>query len=348
MLGLVAYEGSSDEEDSNEAPPLSPQVQSKKSQPENVALSEPHISDDEDSIVNSSDNLKNLNLSSDTNIFQLPTPTSHDLKPPIQSIKKHGGVKISIPSLDEFDEEEEEEAKPRKAKLMASAKGSSLFSMLPKPRNEFLATPRQLPSRTPVPAKLNKSPATKPNKPNHDEEEDGDNEDETEADFFTIPDKTNSSDDLTVPDKTLEEYMKPLVQTKSSKSNEMLAEPDAPECLVPANTQDANQSDNQQIELNNDVLRKLGARKRKGEELVVREVDASSLLPDATEWTKHLSEETAYRPSHKKHEGPTSQQKRKHHITYLAFQAKANELDLKNQWANNRQSKRTTQSKYGF
>jgi hypothetical protein len=34
----------------------------------------------------------------------------------------------------------------------------------------------------------------------------------------------------------------------------------------------------------------------------------------------YLSEEAEYRSSHKKKDGPTSQQKRKHHITYLAHQ----------------------------
>ncbi|ESO13188.1 hypothetical protein HELRODRAFT_159819 [Helobdella robusta] len=45
---------------------------------------------------------------------------------------------------------------------------------------------------------------------------------------------------------------------------------------------------------------------------------------------------------------PTSQQKRKHQITYLAHQAKEREFELKNQWAENRFNKRQTQSKYGF
>jgi hypothetical protein len=38
------------------------------------------------------------------------------------------------------------------------------------------------------------------------------------------------------------------------------------------------------------------------------------------DYQKALSEETEYRSSHKKKDGPTSQQKRKHHITYLAHQ----------------------------
>lgn len=40
--------------------------------------------------------------------------------------------------------------------------------------------------------------------------------------------------------------------------------------------------------------------------------------------------------------------KKKHQITYLAAQAKAREVELKNQWAQNKASKRQTQAKYGF
>lgn len=35
-------------------------------------------------------------------------------------------------------------------------------------------------------------------------------------------------------------------------------------------------------------------------------------------------------------------------LIYFLFQAKANEAELQNQWANNRMTKRQTQSKYGF
>lgn len=35
---------------------------------------------------------------------------------------------------------------------------------------------------------------------------------------------------------------------------------------------------------------------------------------------KQLTEEVNYRPSHKKFHGPSSLQKRKHQITYLAYQ----------------------------
>uniref|UniRef100_A0A8D8RZT3 Proline-rich protein PRCC n=2 Tax=Cacopsylla melanoneura TaxID=428564 RepID=A0A8D8RZT3_9HEMI len=398
MLGLVAYEGSSDEEDNSdteETPPTPNKPNESKGSPnpssntksksyisdkeDSVCLpsssstdkpsEEPHISDDEDPIGNS---LESLQVSSSTKVFHnLPAPTSHSIinSVPIAKPKAKGsGVKISIPSLDEFDEEEEvEEDKPRKIKLAASVKGSGLFSLLPKPRHEFLATPRQLPprivaptgSKAPtslVPRQLQgKHSVSKSNKPVLIEDDCHSDDDEGEAgDFFTIPDKKPEPDETTVCDKTMEEYLKPIVPKKTTNSEpQQLHIPSEVSELDEAGTSGlvmgpALPSESSEIELNNDVLRKLGARKRKGEDLIVREVNASSLMPDSREWLAQLSEETTYRPSHKKHDGPTSQQKRKHQITYLAFQAKANELDLKNQWANNRQTKRQTQSKYGF
>lgn len=81
------------------------------------------------------------------------------------------------------------------------------------------------------------------------------------------------------------------------------------------------------------------------------DVKGSELMPDPKEWLiKQLSEEQPKMRSHshKKNDGPTTQQRRKHQITYLAFQAKESELELKNQWAQNRVSRKQTQSKYGF
>ncbi|KAI5744874.1 hypothetical protein M8J76_006051 [Diaphorina citri] len=322
MLGLVSYEGSSDEEDSKD---------------EQSDL--PHISDEGDEdfrLTNSNQVLLK------SNVFHLPAPTSHTLKPPL----KNKSVKISIPSLDEFDEEDGETNKPRKAKLTASLKGSGLFSVLPKPRHEFLATPRQMCSSTcPLTPQNIKSKAKTTNPSDPDEHHF--DEKKEEENFFTIPDRKSDTLEV-VADKTIEEYLKPIVQheTKASKcsNHEDIA------CISHTEIEMPCHASSTPIELNNDVLRKLGGRKRKGEDLIVKDVDGNSLVPDSQQWlTKQLSTETTYRPSHNsKHDGPTSQQKRKHQITYLAFQAKANELDLKNQWANNRQSKRQTQSKYGF
>lgn len=50
----------------------------------------------------------------------------------------------------------------------------------------------------------------------------------------------------------------------------------------------------------------------------------------------------------KKGDQPTGQQRRKHQITYLIHQAKERELELKNNWADNKMTRRQTQAKYGF
>jgi proline-rich protein PRCC len=55
------------------------------------------------------------------------------------------------------------------------------------------------------------------------------------------------------------------------------------------------------------------------EEIHFIDVNADDFISTA-DYQKALSEETEYRSSHKKKDGPTSQQKRKHHITYLAHQ----------------------------
>lgn len=67
-----------------------------------------------------------------------------------------------------------------------------------------------------------------------------------------------------------------------------------------------------------------------------------------TAYQKSFSEESSYTSSHKKKDGPTSQQKRKHQITYLAHQAKERELELKNAWSQGKMTKKQTQAKYGF
>lgn len=116
------------------------------------------------------------------------------------------------------------------------------------------------------------------------------------------------------------------------------------ESFIPFNQED--------IQLDETALQQLcGRRERqKNAEFQVIDVSGDAILPDAREWmTKQLTEEQNTNiQSHKKKDGPTTQQRRKHQITYLAFQAKEHELELKNQWANNRMSRKQTQAKYGF
>lgn len=94
--------------------------------------------------------------------------------------------------------------------------------------------------------------------------------------------------------------------------------------------------------------RKAKGKGNKKKDIEIVDINAADIMPDPREWmTKSLTEEQPIAPCAKGEE-PSLQQRRKHQITYLAYQAKLNEQELKNQWAQNRISRKQTQAKYGF
>lgn len=98
-------------------------------------------------------------------------------------------------------------------------------------------------------------------------------------------------------------------------------------------------------------MRLQGKRNRGKEEVKFLEIKGDDQLSGNQQWmTKSMTEEKQNRQSFSKKKGeqPTGQQRRKHQITYLIHQAKERELELKNNWAENKLSRRQTQAKYGF
>ncbi|XP_051175106.1 proline-rich protein PRCC [Leptopilina boulardi] len=91
--------------------------------------------------------------------------------------------------------------------------------------------------------------------------------------------------------------------------------------------------------------------KRKNKEfhdVDIIDINGEDIKPDERDWmVKALTEEPVTRPI-SQGAGPSGQSKKKHQITYLAHQAKAMEVELKNQWAQNKLTRQQTQSKYGF
>jgi len=94
---------------------------------------------------------------------------------------------------------------------------------------------------------------------------------------------------------------------------------------------------------------KRGIKRKEIDEADVIEINGEDIKPDEREWlVKALTEESVHRPVSMQSGGVNSQSKKKHQITYLAHQAKAMELELKNQWSQNRMARKQTKSKYGF
>lgn len=94
---------------------------------------------------------------------------------------------------------------------------------------------------------------------------------------------------------------------------------------------------------------KRGIKRKEINEADIIEINGEDIKPDEREWlVKALTEESVHRPVSMQSGGVNSQSKKKHQITYLAHQAKAMELELKNQWSQNRMARKQTKSKYGF
>lgn len=91
-------------------------------------------------------------------------------------------------------------------------------------------------------------------------------------------------------------------------------------------------------------------RRKREENIQVVDISSAEVLPSREEWMRTaLASSTAYQPTGVLvDEEPVAGTRRKHQITYLAHKAKANEAELQAMWSANRQTRKATQSKYGF
>ncbi|XP_071440624.1 proline-rich protein PRCC [Hetaerina americana] len=280
-------------------------------------------------------------------------------------------VKITLPSLSEFIEDDEE-SKPKK--LKPSSKGSGLFALLPAPKNLVVKEnnrkliPRVVskpPPKTSVPVHANKKNKAEAliNYPDSGEES---GEEEKQIDFFSL---SSSARETVCPNPTadfpneilnINQIENPLTEVGTSSTYSETLPSSSIHVLSPQKTAEhadatalpeASNEEND-LQLDDDAIHRLCGRRGRDEIIDAQVIDVcgETHLPDPKEWlTKQFTEEQETRShSHRKRDGPTTQQRRKHQITYLAFQAKERELELKNQWAQNKMSRKQTQAKYGF
>lgn len=97
-----------------------------------------------------------------------------------------------------------------------------------------------------------------------------------------------------------------------------------------------------------EALKALQGSKRRHEEVNIIDVHADQIHGGSDEYLRNLTKEDVYASKKPKGALPRSQEKRKHQITYLAFQAKEREMQLRQSWAESRATKQQTQSRYGF
>lgn len=289
------------------------------------------------------------------------------LNKPSNNPKAKEAIKITIPSLSEFTEEDEDEPK-RAPKKFKTSSTSALFSVLPPPKNNSVKEAK----RTLIPDSVFKKKAQTQVKPNPSVvkplkakvkpivEDDDDKIDHGPSlmfshDFLNSNNSNDESDTAPVVVNKIETEqfdIPDLQQTDWERGDIEVTQFDIIDNPTVHSVDQIPLPPPPELELDDKALEVLMGKKRKREQIPLEVIDISGkdIMPDSREWLlkQFQEDQPAGPPTSAKGGGFSANSKRKHQITYLAYQAKAQELELKNQWAQNRMTRKQTQQKYGF
>ncbi|KAJ8955311.1 hypothetical protein NQ314_006899 [Rhamnusium bicolor] len=230
-------------------------------------------------------------------------------------------VKITIPSLSQFTDIEEGE--PQVKKLKSSSKGSGLISILPPVKGTITTTKTFVPNVITVKKKNINSDTTNSTGTS------------TRAKCY-MPE--------TFDDEMWEKVCGRPKHSPKPKQIIQELEETPQECI------DIAPEPEQPYEgLDNKAFKELvGRSKRPIGNIKLIDVNEEEILPEKDLWmTKSLTDpEMAPKPQIEEPVDPT--RRKKHHITYLAQQAKANEQELQNAWSASKNNRMATRAKYGF
>lgn len=292
----------------------------------------------------------------------------------------NGRIQITVPQLlaqVESDDSEDEEERQRK-KFKRSDQGSRLISMLPKPKQ--MSSNSALSSSGPSAAAASKSsltsliPASVANrsknpisdKPSPSSSNKGSSSEKqpsgSSSFFFTNEDDDDDDeDDFKIP--TFEDQIKPSDFSTFNSASQAAPDVDAPvfgpakpvsSAILTDSLYSPIENEPVMLDPNQDVTYKKFIASKFGDESAAADIkfvdfDMSKHLSQNTDWLKNITVEKEDRDEEES-EGntPNSTARRKNQITFLAYQAKKRETELKNQWAQNRVAKNQTRAKYGF
>lgn len=305
--------------------------------------------------INNKNNNDDQPLSAGGLFSSLPTPKqpvfnvieeeNDDILKKAEQIKKTAKkepVKIAIPALSGYNSDEEDA--PKKI-AKAPIKATGLFAVLPAPKCKLPEKNAKFDAK--VVTQKNLVPrAVKNNNKAAKKQVDSDDEDVKDGEhFFSSIFTDNKFTPITTSSVLNNVQVNCAVPVKEqvSKTNQYFAD------LVTNSAKDENETEDTDT-LDENAIKELCGKRRKGnngEDIRVIDINADDVMPDPRDWqTKALTEETPTTVN--KGDEPSLQSRRKHQITYLAYQAKVNEQELKNQWALNRMTRKQTQAKYGF
>nr|CAH7714577.1 unnamed protein product [Callosobruchus chinensis] len=135
---------------------------------------------------------------------------------------------------------------------------------------------------------------------------------------------------------------KPAIITESP-----IIEPEQPMVIEPVNI--APEPEKRYDGLDNQAFKELvGRTKRPIGNIKLIDINEEDVLPEKELWMTKALTDPEMEPK-KEIENPVDPtRRRKHHITYLAQQAKANEQELQNSWSSSKNNRMMSRAKYGF
>lgn len=257
--------------------------------------------------------------------------------------KKSGSslIQISAPSLAELEDTSSDEDEPKHKRSKPSSSGSGLSSLLPKPKSA-LPTPEFKASTSTVKTSVTqlvpdsirlKKPTLPP--PRVTRSKDDDDDGIEIKSFFSMPSTSNTGEQRPEETAVLPSVeIAPKLDKNPPIVHNMPDVPTASSSTIP-------------VDDDYTLKKKIAARfgDETADQISIMDVNVNDHLYQNKEYLKTISLE---QPQEVKGDAPNATAKRKHQITYLAYQAKQRELALKNEWAANKVAKSQTRAKYGF
>ncbi|XP_066148428.1 uncharacterized protein [Euwallacea fornicatus] len=331
-MALVAYDYGSESE---------PEINDNEME---VTIAEPATEQSSTTIISNNLFSKLPSAKSQTSTQIEENDQLEDFIPTVKNIKEKKKVLITIPSLSEFNDIKNDEPARKRAK--ASAKGSGLLGMLPPvqaaPKSSTMFLPNivakrstKKPSTPPQAAKKagiirNKVASVHQSRPGSGSDTDTDSEDITVPEMFD--------------DKMWEKVCgRPKVPKRIPKTQVLL------QLEPPAEFSTAPEPEKPYEGLNNVAFKELvGKVKKPMGNIKLIDINEEEIMPDKDLWMTKSLTDPELQPKATPEEVLDPTKKRKHHITYLAQQAKANEQEYKAAWATSKNNRMMSRAKYGF
>ncbi|XP_060518053.1 uncharacterized protein LOC132696926 [Cylas formicarius] len=134
-------------------------------------------------------------------------------------------------------------------------------------------------------------------------------------------------------------------KTQTKRDHTSIHRPDVPEPVIKIAPEPNNPLD----ALDNKAFKELvGKTKRPMGNIKLIDINEEEILPDKELWMTKSLTDPEMSPKAQVGDAVDPTKRRKHHITYLAQQAKANEQELKSAWAAGKNNRIMSRAKYGF